>query len=124
VKSKSLVAGMRGALAALSKVATKEHQLEPTEEVVPGTAFRIKTTTNQYPEGTVGFFYGDSRLVVGPRIGEPIALDNASEVEPASEAQIDKAAAELSDKRVCSLLRNMVVAIHQTFPSQTITAGE
>ncbi len=123
------MAAMRVALAGLSKQITAEYAADvgallPGQALPyapPGTGLVVPNEVENYDAGDKGIAYGNSMIVVGPRIKEGIP---PTATIPANDSQIDEAIAALSEKRVTSLLRNVVVAVHATFPDQTVTAGD
>ncbi len=119
-----LVKKMRSMLADLSAEITADYRAalkkDPSTQRPAGTALTVLKADNGYPKNATGICYGSSgNLVVGPKIGNTTSSD---QTRPANIKELRKAINALSEKRVTSLLRNVVLEAHATFPSHS-TAG-
>ena len=120
---KTLVTSMRDSLRILSSQITIEHKknlADPapdTTDMPVGSVLKCIKDTTGYKKGDLGFHYGGNHVVVGPRVGPQADMTCFALAKTVGD--VSQASKALSDKRVASVLRNVVLSVHAAFPEYT-----
>ena len=123
---KPIVDALRASLVPLSieiTIQNKQAAANGQSAFLPGACIipTVDFTKHGYPLNEPCIAYGKSqRLINGPKIGDPIG---AEDTKFGDDKDIEKAVAQLSGKRVCTVLLAIAGWTHSTYPHRTATAS-